>query len=33
MTPIGRATIAALDLNGKVRMKARLLWFETRWLP
>jgi len=33
MTPIGRAAIAALDLNGELRLQARLLWFETHWLP
>ena len=31
-TPIGRATIAVLDLNGELRMQARQLWFETGWL-
>jgi hypothetical protein len=33
ITPIGRATIAALDLNGELRLRARQLWFETGWLP
>jgi 5-methylcytosine-specific restriction endonuclease McrA len=32
-TAIGRATIAALDLNGELRLQARLFWFETGWLP
>ena len=32
-TPIGRATILALDLNGELRVQARLFWFETGWLP
>jgi HNH endonuclease len=32
-TPTGRATIAALDLNGELRLSARLFWFETGWLP
>ena len=32
-TPIGRATIMALDLNGELRVQARLFWFETGWLP
>ncbi len=32
MTPIDRATIAALDLNDELRMSARRLWFETGWL-
>ena len=33
MTPIGRATIAELDLNAELRLDARRLWFETGWLP
>jgi hypothetical protein len=32
-TPTGRATIEALDLNDELRVRARLFWFETGWLP
>jgi hypothetical protein len=33
LSPIGRATVLALDLNAKARLEARRLWFETGWLP
>jgi hypothetical protein len=29
----GRATVAALDMNSDLCLEARLLWFETDWLP
>jgi HNH endonuclease len=32
-TPIGRATVVALDLNSELRVQARLFWFQTSWLP
>jgi hypothetical protein len=32
-TPTGRATIATLDMNSDLHLEARLLWFETGWLP
>ena len=32
-TPIGRATVAALDMNNALHREARRLWFETGWLP
>jgi hypothetical protein len=32
-TAIGRATVAALDMNGELRQEARRLWFITGWLP
>jgi hypothetical protein len=32
-TPTGRATVVALDLYGEQRVRARLFWFETGWLP
>jgi hypothetical protein len=33
LTPTGRATIQALDLNNDFRKEVRRLWFETGWLP
>jgi hypothetical protein len=33
LTPEGRATVAALDLNGELRLEARRLWFEAGVLP
>lgn len=33
LTPTGRATVAALDLNDVLRREARVLWFQTGWLP
>lgn len=33
MTPVGRATIVAPDLNDELRVRARLFWFQTGWLP
>jgi hypothetical protein len=33
LTPTGRATVVALDLNNDFRREARRLWFETGWLP
>jgi HNH endonuclease len=33
ITPAGRATVVALDLNSERRKEARWLWFETGWLP
>lgn len=33
ITPIGRATVAALDLNCELRVLARALWVEARWHP
>jgi hypothetical protein len=33
VTPTGRATIAALDMNNELHHEARRLWFETGWLP
>jgi hypothetical protein len=32
-TPIGRATVAALDMNAPNRREARGLWFRAGWLP
>jgi 5-methylcytosine-specific restriction endonuclease McrA len=32
-TPVGRATVATLDMNSELRCEARRLWFETGWLP
>jgi hypothetical protein len=32
-TPIGRATIAALDMNSEFRLAARHLWFTAALLP
>ena len=32
-TPVGRATVATLDMNSELRREARRLWFETGWLP
>ena len=32
-TPTGRATISALQLNGKVLMRARQMWVLLRLLP
>jgi hypothetical protein len=33
LTPTGRATIAALDMNNALRKEGRLLWFAVGWLP
>jgi 5-methylcytosine-specific restriction endonuclease McrA len=33
LSACGRATMAALDLNGGLRREARQLWFATGWLP
>lgn len=33
LTPTGRATVMALDLNNDLRKEARQLWFDTGWLP
>jgi hypothetical protein len=33
LTPIGRATVTALGMNGSLRREARILWFATGWLP
>ncbi len=33
LTPVGRATIAALNMNGELRQEARQLWFEVGLLP
>ncbi len=33
ITPIGRATIEALSLNGELRVLARALWVEVGWHP
>src|SRR5262249_22459274 len=33
LTPIGRATVVALDMNNPLRLTARRLWFATGWLP
>lgn len=33
LTPTGRATLAALDMNSTLRKKARELWFASGWLP
>jgi hypothetical protein len=33
MTPTGRATVVALDMNADLRAEARRLWFETGLLP
>jgi hypothetical protein len=33
VTPTGRATVVALDLNNEFRKQSRRLWFETGWLP
>jgi hypothetical protein len=33
LTPEGRATVVALDLNGEVRLDARRLWFDAGLLP
>jgi hypothetical protein len=33
VTPEGRATVAALDLNGELRLPARRLWFDAGLLP
>src|SRR5436190_5820396 len=32
-TPIGRATVVTLNMNSELHREARLLWFETGWLP
>jgi HNH endonuclease len=32
-TPMGRATVVALDMNNDLHRQARRLWFETGWLP
>ncbi len=33
LTPIGRATIAALDLNDEFRVRSRAIWIEAGWHP
>lgn len=33
LTPIGRATIAALNMNSQLRKEARQLWFSLGMLP
>ena len=33
VTPEGRATVVALDLNGELRLAARRLWFDAGLLP
>jgi 5-methylcytosine-specific restriction endonuclease McrA len=33
VTPQGRATVVALDLNGELRLDARRLWFDVGLLP
>ena len=33
LSPTGRATVVALDLNAEARLEARRLWFATGWLP
>jgi 5-methylcytosine-specific restriction endonuclease McrA len=33
VTPIGRATIDALDLNNEFRIKSRAIWVEAGWHP
>jgi len=33
VTPEGRATVVALDLNGELRLDARRLWFDAGLLP
>jgi hypothetical protein len=33
VTPEGRATVVALDLNGELRLDARRLWFDVGLLP
>jgi hypothetical protein len=33
VSPVGRVTVVALDLNAEARLEARRLWFETGWLP
>jgi HNH endonuclease len=33
LTPEGRATIRALDMNSEYRRESRRLWFATGWLP
>jgi hypothetical protein len=32
-TPIGRATVGALDLNGTILRRARVMWVWLRLLP
>jgi hypothetical protein len=32
-TRVGRATVAALDMNNELCKQARRLWFESGWLP
>lgn len=32
-TAVGRATVAALSLNGELRVRARALWVEAGWHP
>ena len=33
LTPVGRATVIALNLNDELRLEARQLWFEAGLLP
>jgi hypothetical protein len=33
LSPMGRATIAALGLNSELRVRARALWVEAGWHP
>jgi HNH endonuclease len=33
LTPIGRATIEALDLNNEFRVRSRAIWVEAGWHP
>lgn len=33
LTPIGRATIGALDLNNEFRVRSRAIWVEVGWHP
>jgi HNH endonuclease len=33
LTPTGRATVGALDLNNEMRLEARQLWFDAGLLP
>lgn len=32
-TPVGRATVAALSLNSRLRVRARALWVKAGWHP
>jgi hypothetical protein len=33
LTPIGRATVEALDLNSEFRVRSRAIWVEAGWHP